>query len=57
MTPRQLRGLAEAHREISGGGGERAPAAEPVPTRGSAGWLLAVAQNLDQRRPGAPGVG
>lgn len=55
MTPRQLMALADAHREFEGGGRgarspERRPPSRPASTQGSAGWLMAVAQSLEQGR-------
>jgi hypothetical protein len=58
MTPRQLRGLAELHREVEGGdptpGGQAQVARRPAAsTQGGAGWLLAVSNSLERNRPAA----
>jgi hypothetical protein len=54
MTPRQLRGLAELHREASGDPGPQGqePVKRPA-ARGSggAGWLMAVSNSLERNRP------
>jgi len=62
MTPRQLRTLAELHRERADAGST--PQAAPrraASAQGGAGWLMAVSNSLERNRPvgrvNAPGVG
>lgn len=53
MTPRQLLALIREHREFSEPAADRRgprPVA-PRDNRGSAGWLLAAASQLNRQRP------
>jgi hypothetical protein len=55
MTPRQLLALVHLHRIYNGGEHDKAvhstPRSKPDDKKGSAGWLMAVSQNLEQNRP------
>jgi hypothetical protein len=56
MTPRQLMALADKHREFEGGATRNGQQMQAQPRRqrstsGSAGWLMAVANDLNRHRP------
>jgi hypothetical protein len=56
MTPRQLMALADKHRDFEGGATRNGQQMVAQPQRqqstsGSAGWLMAVANDLNRRKP------
>lgn len=56
MTPRQLMALADKHREFEGGTTQNGRQMQAQPRRqqstsGSAGWLMAVANDLNRHKP------